>query len=212
MFRFFILALAFFHLLAEQICIAREYSLEGRAGYFYPTNHRFREVYSGGGIYGLEFNAQAWKRLFLWGEVDYFSKSGKTVKDFGSTLNSSVNCRLKTGRHDHTHITIVPCSVGLKYYFNKEPVQFYLGAGALAAYLHTDVHSKSLVRERRKWGFGGAFKSGLLCHIGKSFLIDFFADYYLVEVHLHRTHHKKVVVHSADISGFSFGGAFGYLF
>jgi hypothetical protein len=188
------------------------FSLEARAAYFYPTDHRFREFFSGGGIYGLEFNAKVWQRLFVWGEVDYFSKTSRTKIDFGPTINAPLTCFLGTYKRDRTRVTLVPCSAGLKYYFNKDPVQFYLGAGFLASYLHTDVHSKTLVGGRGKWGFGGAFKSGFLCHIGSSFLLDFFTDYYLVEAHPHRSHHKKVVVHSADISGFSFGGAIGYLF
>jgi hypothetical protein len=210
---FFISILVFSHLCVLQFCGAREYSLEGRLGYFYPSDHRFRNVYSNGGaIYGLEFNMQAWKRFFLWGEIDYFSKSGKTDKDFGSIINTTLACTLNTCQHDHTHIRIVPCSVGLKYYFNKDPVQFYLGAGVLAAYLHTHVDSASLVSRRSKWGGGGAFKSGLLCKLGKSFLVDFFADYYLIKADLHQSHNKNVITHHTDISGFLFGGAFGYIF
>jgi hypothetical protein len=209
---FFAIGITYFGLLISSFCTAREYSIEGRAAYFYPTSDRFREIYSGGGIYGLEFDAQIWKRLFIWGEVDYFSKSGRTDIDFGSITNASVNCCLKNCKEERTHVRIVPCSVGLKYYFNKDPVQFYLGAGVLASYLHTEVHSETLVKGRGKWGWGGAFKSGLLCHVTPSFFIDFFTDYRLVEVHLHRPHDKKVITHHADLSGFSFGGGLGYLF
>ncbi|MGC1879108.1 MAG: hypothetical protein WA347_09180 [Rhabdochlamydiaceae bacterium] len=190
-------------------CFSREYFLEGRASYFYPTEHRFREVYSGGGMYGVEFDMQAWKELFVWVGVDYFHKTGHTHVKCHHAVNGPVQHFKKHG--NKTHITLVPCSVGLKYITNTDPVQFYVGAGFLAEYLHTQVNSKYLVRERSRWGYGGAFNTGLLFNIGKSFLIDLFTDYYLVTVHLHRTH-KKVYSHHADVSGFSFGGGLGYKF
>lgn len=186
-------------------------AIEARAGYYYPTNERFREIYSGGGIYGVEYRRQMWQRLFLWTEVDYFYQTGKTDIDVETSSGSST-CALKKIKPNHTQITLVPCSLGLKYFFNKGPGQFYLGAGGLATFLHTHVNSKHLVKESSKWGFGGAFKGGFLYHVGKAFLIDLFTDYYLVEAHPHRTRHRKVITRSADLSGFTFGGALGCAF
>ena len=52
--------------------------LEARAAYFYPTGHKFREVYSGAGVYGLEFDCRVVKYLYGWVGADYLGKSGKT--------------------------------------------------------------------------------------------------------------------------------------
>jgi hypothetical protein len=192
--------------------VGRKYMLEARAAYFYPTNSQFRKVYSENrGIYGLEFDLQVWKRLFAWASIDYFSSKGKTDIDKGHTYNPTVSCTFDIDR-DRTHITIVPLGLGLKYFFNKGPAQFYLGAGVLIPYLHTHVHSKYLVRNRSQWGVGGAFKSGVLFHLPASFLIDIFTDYFLMDMHLHRTHHKEVITHRAHLSGFSFGAGVGYAF
>ena len=186
--------------------------IEAKAAYFYPTDKRFRNIYSGNGIYGLEYDRHIWHRFFVWSEVDYFHQSGKTDIDIGSINGTLPSSSLKSPKSNRTCVTIVPCSIGLKYFFNKDPIPFYLGAGGTATFLHTHVDSRYLVKERSKWGFGGAFKGGLLFHIKRAFLIDLFVDYYLIEAHPHRTHHRKVITHSINLSGCAFGGAFGYAF
>lgn len=188
---------------------SREYMLEGKVGYFYPTNDRFRDVYDGGALYGIEFNMQAWKCIYLWSEVDYFHRSGKTEIKFEST-DGSASCHLRHKEGGRTHLTLVPLSVGLKYFTPPYPVRFYLGAGVLAEYLHTSTHAKHLAHKNNGWGVGGAFKSGLLFTIKEAFLINVFSDYYLIDVDL--DHKKGVINHDARVSGWVWGGGLGYSF
>jgi outer membrane protein W len=213
MMRFFCVLASLLILYFEPLVFSGESFLELNGAYYYPTDKRFREVYSNAGaIWGVEFNTQAWKKLFVWGEVNYFSEEGKTDLDVQNVVNGQTSCDLSKIKRDHTHIKIVPLSLGLKYFLGHSPFRFYLGAGASAFYLNTEAHSKHLVRKRTQWNMGGVFKSGFLFNLPRSFLIDIFADYYLMQTHLHRSKDKKVIVGEADLSGFAFGGGVGYAF
>lgn len=169
--------------------------LEARAAYFYPTGHKFREVYSGAGVYGLEFDCRVVKYLYGWVGADYLGKSGKT-----SAGNS-------------TKITIVPFSTGLKWLYTAHSVvQPYLGVGIETMYLRVKTDSASLIHSKASWGVGGRFKAGMLIRYVDYMFVDLFADYSLRSISLEGSSSRCLTVNRPDISGFSFGGGLGYFF
>ncbi len=169
--------------------------LEAQAAYYHPTNHEFREIYSGSGIYGLELSVQSWRGLYPWVSGSVFSKTGHSI-----------------GLENRTNITFVPIGIGLKYLWKVHFVDLYLGAGVLPTYLHIHDHSAYVVKKRSKWGCGGIAKVGAIFNLPKSFFIDVFTDYSYIKISNHDSRHGTVHPHSANLSGFSFGGGVGYRF
>lgn len=103
---------------------------EAKVAYFYPTNHRFRKIYSNGGaIYGVEVSCQTWRGLYAWTSGSFFTKSGSSI-----------------GEKDYTRVTLVPLALGLKYLFPVGCSDLYIGAGILSTYLHTHDHSHFVIR------------------------------------------------------------------
>ena len=169
--------------------------LEGKIGYFLPTNNRFQKIYPGGPIYGLEFDYQIWNPIYSWIEIDYFTKTGRTEES-----------------GDHTQIQLVQLSLGFQWIYNQHWIQPYIGAGPQATYLNSHVDSEFLIRKESKWGIGALFKTGFVAKISKAFLIDLFTNYSWQTMDMHRPHQKKLVTHKANVSGFSFGGGIRYRF
>lgn len=169
--------------------------LEAQAAYYRPTNHQFRDIYSGSGIYGVELSVQSWKGLYPWISGSAFTKSGHSL-----------------GLHNRTHITFVPIGVGLKYLWKVNFVDLYLGAGALPTYLHIHNHSHCGLEKTSKWGCGGIAKVGVIFNLPKAFFIDTFVNYSYIKISNHRTSNGYISPHSANLSGFSFGGGIGYRF
>jgi hypothetical protein len=169
--------------------------VEAQAGYYYPTNHKFREIYSGSGIYGLEVSVQSWRSLYAWVSGSVFAKSGHSI-----------------GLRNSTHIVFVPIGVGLKYLWKVNFVDLYLGAGVLPTYLHIHDHSPYVVQKSSKWGCGGIAKVGAIFNLPKSFFIDVFTSYSYIKISDHDTRHHTIYPSSANLSGFTFGGAIGYRF
>jgi hypothetical protein len=169
---------------------------EAKAGYFCPTSGRFREIYSGGGIYGFEVSCEAYKGLYPWVSGSYFSQSGRSI-----------------GLKNRTIITFVPIGYGLKYVYSwNKYLDVYTGLGGLFTYLHMRDHSRFVIPSISKWGFGGIVKFGFLVNATNRFFFDLYTDYSFLEIDFHNTHHGKLVRHNADLSGFSFGGGVGYRF
>lgn len=174
---------------------ASELLPEAKVGYFYPTSSKFREIYSGNAIYGLEFSFQAYRQWYPWIAASYFTQDG----------HSSA---LKNG----TRITLVPLEIGLKYLFHtSRHTRIYVGLGAAPTYLRTRDHSSYVIESVHKWGIGGVAKLGSLVDIGR-FFFDFFADYFFTTIDFSDTHHHKLVRHDADVSGLSIGIGIGYRF
>lgn len=170
--------------------------LEAKAGFFVPTSHLFRKIYGiGGGIYGLEFSIESRKNLYAWTSFNYFTKSGHSQ-----------------GSHNKTSLSFIPIAFGFKYIFPFCNWDIYLAAGALATYLHINDHSSFVIRPLNKWGVGGIAKFGALWNITDWIFLDFFGDYSYMKIDFHNTRGGTLVRHDANISGFSFGGGFGFRF
>jgi hypothetical protein len=167
---------------------AIEVFIEPKAGYFYPTDRTFREIYSGGGLYGGELTCQAYRNLYGWISADYFSKKGFSI-----------------GEQYATRITLVPLGAGIKYFFPFNSVDFYLGAGVLGTYLQMKDHSPYVIRNISKWGPGAIAKTGAIIKFSENIFADLFTSYTHAEMDFHGTDHGKVTRHHANLSGLTFG-------
>ncbi len=89
------------------------FSLTAKAGYFWPSDEIFREVYKGGPIFGGEFALTIVKGLDAWVGADFFSKTGEL-----------------TFTEEDTKIRILPVYAGLRYRFTPSKASPYLAAAA----------------------------------------------------------------------------------
>jgi len=172
---------------------AREILVEGKASYFLSTNHRFRDIYGGAGLYRLETNIQVWRDLYAWVDLGYMYASG----------HSSLGA--------HTHLHLVPLSGGISYLFKLGCLQPYLGAGPIVAYSYIHNSSSGVTRHQDGWGGGVLGKVGTLAYFTDRLFFDFFADYSFIRISYHHSD-KRTIHHKGDLSGFSFGAGLGYKF
>lgn len=168
---------------------------EIKGAYFRPSSETFRDIYSTRGIYGFEVTGRIWHQWYLFGSGDYFHTTGKSLNF-----------------HNRSTLTLVPCAVGVKYLFPVRPVDFYLGAGIVGAYVHIDDHSPYVVQSNSKWTVGGIFKGGVVFNMTQHWFLDLFANYMLLNVDFSQHKHHRVYRHQADLSGTSIGLGLGYRF
>jgi len=73
-----------------------------RAAYFFPTDHKFRKIYSGAALYSAEINYRAYKRLYPWASVGYAHKSGSSIgSEDGKKFCAAGLCRFWLEGHAH---------------------------------------------------------------------------------------------------------------
>lgn len=169
--------------------------VEGKAGYFFPTSSKFKNIYGGSGIYGYDVSVQAWKGLYVWTSASYFGKTGHSE-----------------GLHDKTKMIMVPIDLGLKYNWQFNIVDFYVGAAGVATYLHLHDESPYVKQKTNKWGGGGNARAGFLFNLPARFYIDIYGDYYFMWVPYSNTNGGTVTANTANLSGASVGGGVGYRF
>ena len=169
---------------------------EFKAAYFYPSDHRFRNVYSDAGFYSFETNVQSWRNIYSWASLGFLYTSGTSI-----------------GESKKTELYMIPIGLGLKYLFrHNQCVQPYLGLGLVVAYIHVYNDSKFVMRNQTKWGVGGIAKAGFLTYISRSLFFDFFLDYTYLKRTFDTPRNKLVINHKVDLSGLSIGGGIGYCF
>jgi opacity protein-like surface antigen len=170
-------ALIFLLLLTFGPLQSAEWIAELRAGYFYPTSKKFREIYRQGGPEGeVEVSKSFSENWIGWGNINYFQRSGRSK-----------------GFHDRTTIRMLPLSLGLKYQF-----QFcncfspYIGAGVTYTFLNVKNAAHFVKRHVSREGFGFVLKSGVNINLSEDFLLDLFLDYYYQDVRFHDKHRVEV--------------------
>lgn len=173
-----------------------EVFLEAKAGYFIPIADRYKKVFSGSGIYGLEADVQIYRPLYFYLGADYYTESGHTR---GSTD--------------------FPCSIemirpfaGFKFIFQtRHTVRPYLGVAFQEAYVKNKTKAPTLIREENHWQEGALGQVGIVC-VWNHFVLDIFGNYSWLVVHMKGSKTKPVIVHHQNISGFTVGGGLGYQF
>lgn len=171
--------------------------VEAKAAYFLPTGKRFKKIYHGGGIYGVEFSGKLKDCLYAWTSVDSFIKSGNA---YGPCSQSS------------THIFFLPLALGLKVFFPFNAFDFWLGGGATGTYAHVRDKSPDVIPSISKWGLGGVAKGGVLVSFTNLFILDLFASYSFLTIPFHDTRGGTVIPHKGDLSGWTFGASLGFRF
>ena len=179
--------------------ILDDYLLELKAAYFLPTGDRFKNVYGGSGIYGLEFTFQAKDFLYVWTSADFYLKSGHA---YGSACTSPSS----------TDIWFLPFAAGIKLFCPINIVDLWLGGGILGTYVNVKDHNPNVISSISKWGVGGIVKAGAIINCTKYFFLDLFTDYSFMQIPFHDTRKGTVIPHKADLSGWSFGGSIGFRF
>jgi hypothetical protein len=180
----------------DRVSERRNVLLEAKGSVFVPTNDTFRHIYHTGGIFDLELTFQIYEGLFGWGSGGVFFKKGHSI-----------------GECDPTCAIIVPIGAGLKYLWNFDLGDLYLGAGVLGVDLHTKDGSPFVIPHRHKWGVGGIVKAGFLFDLPRSFFADLFTDYSFAKVHFCCNEFTcGVVSQPANVSGWGLGLGFGYRF
>lgn len=137
--------------------------VEAKGAYFLPESSKFRKIYSEDSIYGVELSYQIMNHLYVWGSVDYFFKTGRSL-----------------GCPYHTKITMFPIGIGLKYFADTpwQPLKFYVGGGLLGNCVNIKDNSPYVnERENSLFRLGGIAKVGALIDLDY-FFIDGFANYF----------------------------------
>ena len=127
-----------------------------KGGYFAPTNEVFRDVYSGGAIFGLDLAVPVGGVFRVWAGADLFSKTGAL------TLSE-----------DETKVRIVPLYVGLRCEFGRTGLRPYIGAAA--AYFM--FHEENVLGTVSDGGIGFLTQAGVLLRIGGPVWLDVHAGY-----------------------------------
>ena len=127
-----------------------------KGGYFMPTDSVFKEVYSGGPVFGADVAVPIGGVLQVWGGADLFSKTGFT-----------------TLTEDETKVSIVPVYVGLRVEGGKKSLRPYLGAAA-AYFLFSE---KNVLGSISQSGFGYLAQVGVLTRLGGAVWLNVHAGY-----------------------------------
>jgi len=180
--------------------------LEFRPSYFCPTSKVFRQIFHGGvnyqitGTFPVYHGENEWLHgLDIWGAVDYFSKKGHS-----------------TGLHTKTSITIVPLTLGIKYFFPSVggdiPVNFYAAGGMKYFFVHTRNHSSHVKKTINVNGMGGVVEAGFITLFKEHLVFDVFASYSFKTLSGPSSHNPAVESTQLNISGFNVGLGIGYEF
>jgi hypothetical protein len=127
-----------------------------KGGYFMPTDSVFKEVYSGGPVFGADVAVPIAGVLRVWGGAELFGKTGAT-----------------TVTEDETKVSIVPVYLGLRVEGGKKSFRPYLGVAA-AYFLFNE---KSVLGSVSDGGFGYLAQAGLLARLGGPVWFDVHAGY-----------------------------------
>lgn len=176
--------------------LANENFSEFRASYFYSTNSRFRDIYSGASLYSIETTFSNKNKLLLWTSLGILYASGNSI-----------------GNHDKTQLYSLPLNFGIKYPFCfKRVIHPYLGIGiASIPFSHIHNHYSFVSRHQYGWGVGGIIKSGLMIYKTRCLLFNCFLDYTALAMNFNHSN-KIVIKRSGNLHGISLGLGLGFFF
>lgn len=189
-------------LITSSLATARSVIVEFKGAYFLPTDYAFKSIYThGNGMYGPEITVQIVDEQpwHIFTSFDYFEKKGVSV-----------------GFKTPTKVTLLPLSLGIKYFFPTYCARgdFYIGLGAQAVDIRTKNCSPFVIQEYNRWGFGGIAKAGIYWYTSSNVTIDMFIDYSFVKTANSTCWCPQQGVQElcANVSGALFGIGFGYRF
>jgi hypothetical protein len=177
--------------MAAGTLLATDTLIEAKGAFYYPASSKFREVYGEGAIFGPEVSFQTWRQLYTWTSASMFFKEGRSI-----------------GLNSQTRIAFYPIGAGVKYLHPVKGMEFYIGAGGLGVYMHIHDHSHGVLSKTCRWGGGGVLKAGWIWNFLSHGFFDLFTDYSFLYVPV--SHSSRSITHTANLSGWSIGGAVGY--
>jgi hypothetical protein len=156
-------------------------SLSFKAGYLWPGDDVFKEVYKGGPVFGGELAVSLGPSLEVWAGAELFSKSGSL-----------------TFTEEPTKIRIIPLTGGLRFRFSRGTVSPYLAAGGgLYTYKEENVLGTSSGS-----GFGFLGQGGIVIRISNVLAFDLHGRYGTCKIQ------PEDIEESVDLGGFQAGAAF----
>ncbi len=156
-------------------------SLNFKAGYLWPSDDVFKEVYKGGPVFGGELAVSLGQRLDVWAGAELFSKTGAL-----------------TFSGETTKIRIIPLTAGLKLFFSGGSVSPYLSAGG-GMYLYRE---ENLLGASSGSGFGFVGQGGIVIRISNVLAFDLHGRYGTCKIQ------PEDIEESVDLGGFQAGAAF----
>lgn len=169
--------------------------LEFRVSYFRPFSKTLRKLTGEGAVYGLEATIPVWRGWNVWAEVDYYSKNG--------TMQ---------GIHRSVHITMVPITLGLKYfhYFNRF-YGLYAGGGGKYYFVEEINRVFPMYKTTHRNGLGGVIEIGNVICI-KDFVIDVFSSWSFKNIDGPNNLPPNATSFSMQVGGWNIGMGLGYKF
>jgi hypothetical protein len=162
---------------------AADVIVEVRAHYLHPSEAAFRDIYSGGMMYGGEVSIGVWRGLEVWFGGSYLSKKGEL-----------------TFTKEETRLEIYPIGGGLKYRLTTGVFNLYTGAG-LNYYQYKESNP---IGDVSKGGLGYIGKIGSFVKITSGLLFDLYVNYSYCKM--------KPADYKINIGGIEAGMGIGYSF
>jgi outer membrane protein W len=156
----------------------------------------------------------------IYGHVWYESQvEANMVFDSCLALFANVSYTSKKGRsrglHESTRATLIPATLGVKYYLPISCSLFspYIGIGGGVVWSRFRNHSDAdcIAKNVRDSGAALLLKLGIQAPLSCGFLVDFFVDYSKNWVHFH-SHRKDVKTNHPETGGLKTGVGIGYQF
>lgn len=180
--------------------------IEFRPNYFYPLSSHFRTFFAGGIDYQLTASCPVY-----WGENDWIR--GITVFVAGDYYSRTGHSSFPK---DKTTISIVPVTLGLKYFFpalgNCVPVNLYLAAGMKYYFVHNRNKGKSIRHDINVNGMGGMVEAGAIAVLWKHLVLDLFVSGSFKSFSPPSISRPGVKGTSLNVSSINAGGGIGYKF
>ena len=126
------------------------FMLLARAGYFMPTDATFRDIYSGGPVFGLEARFGR-KHFGIWLEGSYFAASGE--------LSETA---------EPTDVKIMAVEGGALWKFESGKMTPYIGAGIG----HYQYKESNVLGEAKQGKIGFCGVAGAMLPLGKRLVLD----------------------------------------
>jgi hypothetical protein len=171
--------------------------LEGKAGYFFFSSSKMRQVYPNGGIDAqLALSGRLWKWISLYGSVEYIEKKGHSLND-----------------HQYTSIQMVPLSFGVKPTFSLgKALDYYLNVGPRYFILHQHNKSNYVDTKVNESGLGCFVGTGFYIHLNRRLILDTYGEWSYFKRQFTGNDKTNVISRDIDLGGFAFGGGLGYSF
>jgi len=154
-----------------------------KVNYFFPSEHKFQEIYGQSLSFSGEMNLQLWKSFYLWLIGSYYDQEG--------SLPST---------RERTEMTLIPLGGGVKLKFRAGNVSPYIGFGPVV-FIYRESNPIGIAKGTRT-GFIG--QAGFNVKISGSLFFDISVNYSYCKV--------KPQNIEADIGGIQAGLGIGYLF